>query len=106
MQHAQRHVFLDQVRAVRRLNVSRDVIFVDRQNDERSTQLLSPNSLAHMRVFHAAPSLRCFVSSNFDASQILISIPGPNPAFQLQSYNAWVGPGRLSPRPNPEEIYR
>jgi hypothetical protein len=31
------------------------VVFVDGQNDERSSQLLSPNSLAHVRVLHGHP---------------------------------------------------
>lgn len=54
MEQAEGDVLFNRILAVRRLDIGEGLIFVYGHDDERAGQLLSPNALAHVRIFHAA----------------------------------------------------
>jgi hypothetical protein len=58
MDQAEGDMLLNRIRAVRRLDIGEGLVFVYGYDDKRSGQLLSPNSLAHVRILHAASLIR------------------------------------------------
>ena len=58
MDQAEGDVLLNSIRAVRRLDIGEGLVFVYGHDNKRPDQLLSPNSLAHVRVFHGASLIR------------------------------------------------
>jgi hypothetical protein len=58
MDQALGDVPFNSIRAVRQLDIGESWLFVYGYDDKRPDQFLSPNSLAHIRVFHGASLIR------------------------------------------------
>jgi hypothetical protein len=58
MEQAEGDMLFNNIRAVHWLDIGEALIFVYGYDDKRPDQLLSPNSLAHVRILHAASLIR------------------------------------------------
>ena len=58
MDQAEGDMLLNRIRAVRRLDIGEGLVFVYGYDDKRPDQFLSPDSLAHVRILHAASLIR------------------------------------------------